>query len=133
MQRALIKLVEFPFTVRYQSAGRPRPYKDLTSRALTYYHSELAALRLVYREQEAIASVLQANLPHDSKKMKFLAATATVFAYMLAVVMASPLPEDDAIPCPSSWPKNGGIGPVCIPVKPTTPTPTPTPYKHHHY
>ncbi|KAF5354910.1 hypothetical protein D9756_005621 [Leucocoprinus leucothites] len=56
--------------------------------------------------------------------MKSFTAIATILAYLLATTMASPVPDDEAIPCPTHWPKNAGIGPVCDPN--VTPTPTPT-------
>ncbi|KAJ3565747.1 hypothetical protein NP233_g7445 [Leucocoprinus birnbaumii] len=59
-------------------------------------------------------------------KMKSFGAVTAVIACLFAVTMASPVPNPDGpIPCPTSWPKIFGIGPVCTPVDPT-PTTSPS-------
>lgn len=59
-------------------------------------------------------------------EMKTFTITA-ILAALFAAAVAVPVPEEAGIPCPTSWPKNGGIGPVCEP-QTTTATPTATPY-----
>ncbi|KAF9449255.1 hypothetical protein P691DRAFT_812777 [Macrolepiota fuliginosa MF-IS2] len=62
--------------------------------------------------------------------MKSFFAITTVLAALFATAIAAPAPVADAatLPlCPTSWPKNGGIGPVCQPRPTETPAPTATP------
>lgn len=59
--------------------------------------------------------------------MKSFFAITTVFAALVATAIATPVPvaaNDAGIPCPTSWPKFGGVGPVCEPQTTYTPAPT---------